>query len=1369
MDNSSKLVESNSFHANPIIDDNDNNNNNNKDKNETKSNVKRDSPSQVTILKPTDTHESSSDNLRSNQGSSLTESDLRTTSSNTVTVSFTESESTSRTSSHDDDDDSVSRSNSEDTSSTDSDNNDEDFDKSNQIADFSGQGFNIVPSIIFHRITITKLNLSNNSLNFLPSEICTMINLCYLDISHNNLRGYTQVPDISPEGIIQMKDGSDIIHRNSKSTDRKKVIEQFSNNNNNEISECTQLPKDMIRLTKLKTLKMSSCELKFIPKVVFQLISLTKLDISENWTNELSPLIGNLVELRYLLAKRMGLSTLPIQIINCCKLHTINVYGNEIISLPDEFSRLYRLKTLYLDCRHFMKALIKPKKLSKVKMVNFIDTFNETGQSIITSEMNKSKTSNVSEDTLNSIAERIDTLLRSGQMKSYHIPTVIFKLRRIKALYLDHCQLNFIPENLTHMKRISELYLSKNYFKEIPQGLYSIGNTLQYLDLSYNQLNMLNEESVTLPKNFGVKFTVLKVLKLASMNLTKIQNGSLCGMIQLKLLDLNYNKISQLPDDINCLISLEELYLCENKLTILPNTISQLEQLNTLDLSYNQMNNLPDDLYKLKNLKLAHIYKDFNKYGLWLQGNPLNCLAQNLWKTTDTRNLWKFLENQQMRKLSNIQPRKIIVIGHRFSGKSTLIKRLIAESSKNGNTQVGLISQMNESLSFSESIMKNVVNPVELPLGWSPILINQCISPNGFNIIFYEITIPTACSQDHIHSLVCYQDTGLELILPHILDTNCYYILVFNANLMINMNESNFTSKLWSYILTIRMYAPGSMIKLIGTHTDQIDCSNNNNNIKSIEQISINSDNFIIEQNYSQYNENFENKLSFNSIFQKYIFNQISLHLKNFQFFNFSNLYNFQNDNIVTIFENISLINLSINNLKKTRCKTLESYSIINSGINELWNEIEHRIISINQLFIIENYFNIKSWQSLIIYIQNNLKSFFMIKLDLQSNYSLNKNINNQLVLNKILFNQLGIDNIENCLKYYHIIDNNNENNKQLQYNKWYLSSLSGYSYKTLINYFNTWNLHKSFPYQMIKCLLPPITYSIHHQLNQINNNEQLKQYTNKQYIGKQRQVYKSPIKSMNQLKSSKIILKQIEGIKDNFDISISSICPSNISTNSVLLLTDLLEVGFKTNDLFTINNNLNNIQLNHLKPFIIYPCLFYNNNLMKISYNNNLLHSINSKLQNNNDNNNINEYILEIWFPLGKPMGYFNRLVVCLFKSICDEINWREFNVSMPPLKYTEKIILNNSMTKHNTFIIEHNYFDIILEELTVNGNMFALTEYNNILYGIRCIQLCKQPYSLYDNKQLEEIPFNSLIWFIESCNQLNNEIQGLYWFWSK
>ncbi|CAH8853641.1 unnamed protein product [Trichobilharzia szidati] len=1491
---SPEQMESNSFNSDVSVDEK-------KDKSDSTTDGKTESPEQTTIPTSRQVGDSSSEILRSNQSSSLTESDLRTTSSNAVTVSFTESERTSRSSSFegddDNDDDEDDSSGSDDTSSSDSE-DDEESDKTSQMADFSGQGFNVVPSIIFHRTTITKLNLSNNSLSFLPSEICVMINLRYLDISHNNLRGYSQVPGMSSTGVFQMKSGGDKVQLSggggggkSTSSARKSHVQSLNNSNNinnniDDKTESTQFPKDMNRLVNLKTLKMSSCELKVIPKIIFQLTSLTKLDLSDNWTTELPAMIGNLVELRYLLIKRMGLNTFPIQIINCSKLHTINAYGNEITSLPDEFSRLHKLKALHLDYRHFVKGLIKPRKSSKIKMVSFTEFTDEatlnttTTNSTTISEVDNPRKS--IEESSTSIAERIDSLLRSGQMKSYHIPSVIFKLRRLQVLHLDRCQLNFLPENLAQMKGICELHLSKNYFREIPCGLFTLGNTLEYLDLSYNQLDEVNG-SVVLPNNFGSKFIVLKTLKLSSMNLTSIGNGVLCGMTKLKLLDLSYNKISQIPEDISALVSLKDFYLSENKLTSLPDAICQLKELTTLDLSFNQLNSLPEKFYLLKNLQASHQYDGLNKCGLWLQGNPLNFLPHSVWKTTDTKNLWKYLEDQSLKKLSeNTEPTKIIVIGDKFSGKSLLIKHLIHECSRGSNQQVNATSQLNEiSLNHSDEgcrlkNMLNTTNYVNLPLQASPILINHCTSPNGYGIVFYEINLPPGCSEQHVHcASLCSPNSGLELILPHILDAYGFFILVFNVNLLCKAHmgsesssmeeeeESLFDNSIWSYLRMLRMYAPGSVVKLVGISLDETDIIRNNNNnadrfMNSTLSASLSDDSFIAKQeNLSkplkstnlltniQFNQSDEtrqnNKHDLSHLLQWYVLNKITQLSDSFQFLNSPVFYKHEAEHCsLTVLENVSFLNLSSKSQSKSEkiakpLKNKPTPSFVYTSIDDLWNEIEHRI-NFNSQSVNKSSSHIsKSWLSLSAYIHDKLKSSFMVQIDVQSRQNIDtsaspdvdNNNNNQLVLNKTFFEEMSIDNIEDCLNYFHTTgqllyfskhkylknylilrpgvffsiihgilnpqiiasvysdDDVNDSKENCQHHRWYLRALTGYTDESLTDYFSTWKHHKSFPYQMIRCLLPPFAFHrTSHPNNQMMNKNQ-QQHRSLQHrhmttskrshhleVPSSHHTVPTRIISRNMSKSAKGELKPVGSQIDNFELSISSISPLNVATQKVLLLTELLEAGFIINEKCTINCDLEKLQPNEMKPFVVYPCLFFNNQSLKVSSTCSL-QSLNSECKaDDDDSNNKEEFVQEIWFPLGRPMGYFNRLTVCLSKILSGQVRFDNFSNSVSCLKYVEKVASDKSITTRNTFTVEHDCcFDIRLEEVTVDGSVFDMPQCH-CLHGIRCVffhRVAKCGQHLSELSEPREITFDPVAWFTDTCIELNNEIPGLYWFWSK
>ena len=88
---------------------------------------------------------------------------------------------------------------------------------------------------------------------------------------------------------------------------------------------------------------------------------------------------------------------------------------------------------------------------------------------------------------------------------------------------------------------------------------------------------------------------------------------------KLKLLNLEYNNLTCLPDSIGFLVNLKQLDLSENKLTYLPDSIGNLVNLQRLDLSYNNLTCLPDSIGNLVNLQ-----------GLFLGENELTCLPDSI-------------------------------------------------------------------------------------------------------------------------------------------------------------------------------------------------------------------------------------------------------------------------------------------------------------------------------------------------------------------------------------------------------------------------------------------------------------------------------------------------------------------------------------------------------------------------------------------------------------------------------------------------------------------------------------------------------------------------------------------------------------------
>ncbi len=78
----------------------------------------------------------------------------------------------------------------------------------------------------------------------------------------------------------------------------------------------------------------------------------------------------------------------------------------------------------------------------------------------------------------------------------------------------------------------------------------------------------------------------------------------------LRILNLNHNSITQLPNDIGCLVNLEILSIEHNQLNELPREISLCTHLIELHLGYNQLNKLPLEIGYLINLKQLILHRN---------------------------------------------------------------------------------------------------------------------------------------------------------------------------------------------------------------------------------------------------------------------------------------------------------------------------------------------------------------------------------------------------------------------------------------------------------------------------------------------------------------------------------------------------------------------------------------------------------------------------------------------------------------------------------------------------------------------------------------------------------------------------------------
>ena len=91
----------------------------------------------------------------------------------------------------------------------------------------------------------------------------------------------------------------------------------------------------------------------------------------------------------------------------------------------------------------------------------------------------------------------------------------------------------------------------------------------------------------------------------------------LIGQLQkIRVLDLEENKLEQVPNEIGRLRELEKLILQSNHLTNLPRAIGQLSQLSYLSVGENHLAFIPEEIGSLENLESLYINDNPNLQAL---------------------------------------------------------------------------------------------------------------------------------------------------------------------------------------------------------------------------------------------------------------------------------------------------------------------------------------------------------------------------------------------------------------------------------------------------------------------------------------------------------------------------------------------------------------------------------------------------------------------------------------------------------------------------------------------------------------------------------------------------------------------------------
>lgn len=220
---------------------------------------------------------------------------------------------------------------------------------------------------------------------------------------------------------------------------------------------------------------------------------------------------------------------------------------------------------------------------------------------------------------------RIDTLkeIDLSYCGLKELPEFVLNAKSLEVLLLDYNQIKKLPKELSELQNLKRIYWRGNQLEKFKWIRISKIDDLERLDLSNNQLkrlptgikNLDGLKELVLEENFFGEIPVKRLakadfVKIVSFNKShefQIQGDKYESLKFLEVFKANNCGLLTLDASFYQMSGLKEIQLQENKLGELPTGISSMKNLEKLSFYKNEIKSLPDDLFDL-NLKVIDLY-----------------------------------------------------------------------------------------------------------------------------------------------------------------------------------------------------------------------------------------------------------------------------------------------------------------------------------------------------------------------------------------------------------------------------------------------------------------------------------------------------------------------------------------------------------------------------------------------------------------------------------------------------------------------------------------------------------------------------------------------------------------------------------------